>query len=200
MKLGFVQILKIDSLFPLLIFCLLSIIWFTSSHIEVNDSRKTKIVFKEIKAERKITDITERSLKYIDGKNAFHSENYIWDLASILYNGIDFNEVQNTGGKYCTIFGNMDNIFEKFDPFLLASYLTNEELGAQVKWHDSLHIIDLSSYMKYHSTLLPEVQAKLVAHREFTIEKQFEKVNELFRFYKKAHENGSWILIHAELH
>jgi hypothetical protein len=198
MKRDTIRIPKFDSLYVLLTIGLIIIICFTSSSYKNDDSTKLKIVYKEIKAERKLTDITEKNIKYIDGKNAFHSESYLWSLANILYNSIDLNEIQSTGGKYCTIYGNIDNNFKDFDPYLFASFLTNEELLYQVQWHNSFQITDLTSYKKYYSSLKPEVLARVSGHKDFTIEKQFEKVTELFEFYRKAYENGSWVLIHID--
>ena len=198
MKESWFQKLKIDSFRVLLFMSLFSIMCFTFSNIENDDSLTIKIVFKEIDANTKLSSITERNIKYISCKNAFRPGNDLWKLASILYNRTDFESVQNTGGKYCTLFGNINQIIEASEPILSGGYLKHEELYEQVQWHNSLKITDFASYEKHLSSLQPEVLTSLEANPEFTVEKQYKMINELFEFYKKAHKNGSWILIHVD--
>ena len=198
MTLKLLQIIKIDFFRSLLFIGLASMLCFTSGNNNENENPiKLKIVFKEMGSDSKHTDITEKNIKYIDGKNTFRTETYFWELAAIIYNRTDLNEVQSTGGKYCTLFGNLDNtIIENFDTYFFANYLTHEELHAQVQWQKSLQITDLASYQEYYSKLNPDVLSALSFRKEFTLEKQYEKVTALFNFYQEAYDNGSWVLSH----
>lgn len=198
MNLVFLQSLKYSTFQKQFFFSLLAIIGFSSFHIEIDNSDYPKLIFKEMGPEKKWSEITEKNIKFIDGKNAFQIESYFWELAYILYNRVDLNEVQNTGGKYCSIFGNMDNtIIENYDNYFFASYLSNRDLSTIVQWHNSLEITDIESYNKYLSSLNPIVLERIARNKEFTIEKQYDKVTELFAFYQNALDNGSWVLMHS---